>query len=266
MNVQLGPQAEARLHDFMGGARPQVALILGSGLGTLAQRIHVYRSLPFSDIAGLEVCSVPGHRGCVTLGEWGGKTVLAFEGRLHHYEGHAWRTVALPVQIAAFLGARGLLLTNAAGGIHEALTPGTLMAIDDHLDWTSVAGWRSRAAEQKRSSPYAARLLEALDSAADHLGVPLHRGLYAAVTGPCYETPAEIRALHACGADAVGMSTAREAEAACAAGLECAAVSCITNRAAGLASGRINHEEVLSTAAARSEQLGSLIEKFLQLV
>jgi purine-nucleoside phosphorylase len=212
---------------------------------------------------------VEGHRGRVSLGEWAGKRVLVFEGRLHYYEGHPWERVVLPVRTAASLGARVLLLTNAAGGIHEALGPGSLMAIRDHIEWTRPYAWRlpgPGGTGPARASPYAGRLLDLLARAAGPVGIELRQGIYAAVTGPCYETPAEIRALRACGAGAVGMSTAREIQAGCEAGMECAAVSCITNRAAGLSAGPLDHKEVLLTAAAQSERLVDLLGTFLRLL
>jgi purine-nucleoside phosphorylase len=170
------------------------------------------------------------------------------------------------VQTAAFLGARILLLTNAAGGIHEALFPGSLMALRDHIEWTRPSSWRHPGPGglgPARPSPYSPRLLERLNQAARQLGIVLHQGVYAAVTGPSYETPAEIRALKTWGADAVGMSTAREVQMGSELGLECAAVSCITNRAAGLSQGPIHHGEVLTTAAQQREPLARLLEAFL---
>jgi purine-nucleoside phosphorylase len=250
-------------------APPDVALVLGSGMGGVARGLRQACSVSFADVPGLGEASVEGHRGRVALGEWAGKRVLVFEGRLHYYEGHSWASVVLPVQTAASLGARVLLLTNAAGGIHEALAPGSLMAIRDHIEWTRPYGWRlpgPGGLGLPRPSPYAARLLNLLAQSANALGMELHQGIYAAVTGPSYETPAEIRALRACGADAVGMSTAREIQAGCDAGMECAALSCITNRAAGLSTGPLNHKEVLMTAAAQAERLADLLEGFLGLL
>jgi purine-nucleoside phosphorylase len=177
--------------------------------------------------------------------------------------------VVLPAQTAASLGAGVLLLTNAAGGIHGALAAGSLMVIRDHIEWTRPYCWRlpgPGALGGPWPSPYSPRLLQLLTEAARGLGMELHQGIYAAVTGPCYETPAEIRALKAWGADAVGMSTAREIQAGCDAGMECAALSCITNRAAGLSDGPLNHEEVLTTAAAQNERLADLLEGFLRLL
>jgi purine-nucleoside phosphorylase len=246
---------------------PAVALVLGSGMGDVAARLERPLSVPFADVPGFPTATVAGHRGRLTLGEWAGRRVLVFEGRLHYYEGHPWSAVVLPVRTAEALGARVLLLTNAAGGIRDDLAPGSLMAIRDHLEWTRPYCWRLPglgALGPPRASPYSPQLLDVLSAAARALGFELPCGVYAAVTGPSYETLAEIRALSNWGADAVGMSTAREIQAGADAGLECAAVSCITNRAAGLSGAPLDHHEVLATAAAQGERLGDLLEGFLK--
>jgi purine-nucleoside phosphorylase len=250
-------------------APPEVAIVLGSGLSGVADGCETSCRVPFSDVPELAAPSVPGHRGFLQLGSWAGRRVLVFEGRLHRYEGHSWEAVTAPVRIAHSLGARVLLLTNAAGGIHDALVPGSLMAVRDQIEWTWPYCWRRPGLGEmgsNRPSPYSPRLLRLLGQAAEARGITLNTGVYAAVTGPCYETPAEIRALWVWGADAVGMSTAREIQTGHDLGMECAAVCCITNRAAGLASAPINHEEVLHTAAAQSERVTRLLEAFLQLV
>jgi purine-nucleoside phosphorylase len=241
--------------------RPRVALILGSGLGHLADWLEDICAVPFHAIPDMAEPTIPGHRGSLLLGEWAGQTVLIFSGRLHGYEGHPWRRVVRPVQIAHELGAHVLLVTNAAGGIRPDLNPGDLMAICDHIDLTRPGRWHDKG--PLRSSPYAPRLIDQLRQAAARLGFTLPTGIYAQVTGPSYETPSEIRALRAIGADAVGMSTAREIQAAFDLGMECAAVSCITNKAAGLAAGPINHDEVLAIAASQRERLAGLIETFV---
>jgi purine-nucleoside phosphorylase len=253
----------AALAEAARAAPPHAAFVLGSGLGPVAARLRDPCGVPFAEVPGLPTAAVAGHRGRLTLGEWAGRRVLVFEGRVHFYEGHSWDEVTAPVRTAQALGARVLLLTNAAGGIHPDLGPGTLMAIRDHVEWTRPYCWR-RPGPGARPSPYSPRLLGLLDDAARAAGVELRAGVYAMVTGPCYETPAEIRALRACGADAVGMSTAREVRSGYDAGLECAAISCVTNRAAGLGDGPLNHEEVLRTAAAQSERLANLLEEFLR--
>jgi purine-nucleoside phosphorylase len=198
------------------------------------------------------------------LADWAGKRVLIFEGRSHYYEGHPWRSITESVRISHFLGARVLLLTNAAGGIHDDLRPGCLMGIRAHIEWTGPDSWRQLASNDPPPSPYSPRLLDQLGAAASEAGLSCHPGSYAAVTGPCYETPAEIRALRILGADAVGMSTAREVQAGFELGMACAAVSCITNRAAGLAAGPIKHEEVLASAKTQQHALAKLLEGFLR--
>jgi purine-nucleoside phosphorylase len=232
-------------------APPEVFLVLGSGLGALVDRVEKVASMPFAAIPGLPASSVVGHRGRWTLGRWAGRVVLVSEGRLHYYEGHPWELVARPIRLAATLGARVALLTNAAGGIRGDLEPGTLMPIADHLEWNRPNPWR----EARPPSPYSGRLLSLFRDA----GHEVQAGIYAAVSGPSYETPAEIRALRSAGADAVGMSTSHEVVAGAAAGLECGAVSMITNRAAGLSSKKLDHEEVLATGEASASRLASLL-------
>jgi purine-nucleoside phosphorylase len=241
---------------------PRIAIVLGSGLGDLAERLEHEIVVPFGALSGLEPPSVAGHQGEVRLGPWAGQRVLVFLGRLHYYEGHPWRRVEEQVHLAKELGVEILLLTNAAGGIHDDLLPGSMMPICDHLEWTRAHPWR-HPGPNTRLSPYSPRLLALLNQAAGKLELSARPGVYAQVTGPCYETPAEIRALRACGADAVGMSTCREIIRGQALGLECAAVSCITNRAAGLAAAPIHHGEVIEMGAKMRDGLGRLVEEFL---
>jgi purine-nucleoside phosphorylase len=257
------------MHSPFADARPQVAIVLGSGMSPMADRLTETRSVPFAELPDFAAPSVAGHKGNLLLGRWAGKQVLVFDGRLHYYEGHPWGRVIVPAQMAASLGVRMLVLTNAAGGIHEALTPGSFLAIRDHIEWTRAYCWRHAGPGGlggARPAPYSARLLGLLERAAADLAIPLRQGVYAAVTGPNYETPAEIRALRIWGADAVGMSTTREAQAAFDLGIECAALSCITNWAAGLKDGPLNPDEVLANATARSEQMAELIEALLRLL
>ncbi len=241
---------------------PRIAIVLGSGLGELADRLEHEIVVPFDDLSGLAPPSVAGHQGEVRLGTWAGQRVLLFVGRLHYYEGHPWRRIEQQVQLAKELGVEILFLTNAAGGIHDDLLPGSMMPISDHLEWTRADPWR-QPGPNTRPSPYSPRLLLLLNQAAATLELPARPGVYAQVTGPCYETPAEIRALRACGADAVGMSTCREIIRGHALGLECAALSCITNRAAGLSAATIQHAEVIEMGAKMREGLGWLVEEFL---
>ena len=250
--------------------KPTLAIALGSGLGPVAERLHTLLSVPFSQIGGLSAPSVPGHKGYVTLSMWAGKSVLVLEGRLHSYEGYSCQAITHPIHVAHSLGARVFISTNAAGGIHPRLTTGSFMVIRDHIDWTrpfvgrAVAGSLDRV---RQPSPYSARLLHVIQQEANRFSVDLTSGIYAAVIGPNYETPAEIRALRDCGADAVGMSTIHEIQAAHDLGMECAAISCITNRAAGLDErAAITHDQVLQTANAGSRQLARLIEACIEKV
>ncbi|MFO0877364.1 MAG: purine-nucleoside phosphorylase [Gemmataceae bacterium] len=235
---------------------PATFLVLGSGLGVIAERLRPLARVRFADIPGLPASTIVGHRGQWTLGLWESQCVLMSEGRLHYYEGHPWEVVVRPIQVAASLGVRRVLLTNAAGGIRDDLDPGSLMPIRDHLQWNQPHPWRVTPT----SSPYSEELLEVIRQ----VGGAKLPGIYAAVTGPSYETPAEIRALRSVGADAVGMSTSREAMAARAAGLQVAAISMVTNRAAGLSAGKLDHQEVLAEGKASAARLGNLLEGILQ--
>lgn len=257
------------LVEAAGNMRPALAVVLGSGMSEVVCGFEHTHTISFGDIPGLGQTSVAGHRGKLSLGTWADKPVLVFEGRLHFYEGHTWETVVTPVRIAHSLGVRSLLMTNAAGGIHDALGPGSFMILRDHIEWTRPYCWRlpgPGALGPARPSPYSPRLADLLLQAGQEAGIDLHQGTYAALTGPCYETPAEIRALKIWGADAVGMSTAREIQTGYDLGLACAAISCITNRAAGLSATPLDHKEVLATAAQQSDRLRQLLEKFLRRV
>ena len=230
---------------------PRVLLVFGSGLGEVAERIATEARLPFAAVPGLPPSGVAGHRGEMLLGTLAGQRVLASVGRVHYYEGHPWSSVVRPVTFAVELGASLAILTNAAGGIRDDLTPGTLMPIGDHLEWNRPAPWRSPI----EPSPYDGELLAGLTD--------LPAGVYASVCGPSYETPAEIRALRSAGADAVGMSTSREALAARAAGMRVAALSFVTNRAAGLGANTLSHAEVLHAARSAGALVGDTIEAAL---
>jgi purine-nucleoside phosphorylase len=229
-------------------------------MGEVVDRWGRTASVPYADIPGLTSSSVHGHRGQLTLVLLNKRPILVLEGRLHFYEGHPWERVNAPTCIVADLGAPVIIHTNAAGGIAPALTPGSLMCITDHVELTRPYWWRHRG----RPTPYAARLVQMLGEAATRSGIELHRGVYASLTGPCYETAAEIRALRSWGVDAVGMSTAREVLAGVERGIECAAVSCITNRATGLSDTPLSHEEVLQIASAQGGRLAILIESLIE--
>ncbi|HSQ58751.1 MAG TPA: purine-nucleoside phosphorylase [Gemmata sp.] len=236
---------------------PRTAIVLGSGLGGAIASFRETASVPFDAIPGLAPPSVRGHMGRVAVGHWNDEPILLFGGRLHFYEGHSPELVTRPVQLAAELGVRRLVLTNSAGGIHPALAPGELMVIRGHLNLIGPSAWKDLTSHGAVFQPYFPALLARIPE--------LFAGVYAAFTGSSYETPAEIRALAACGADAVGMSTALEAEAAAELGLEVAAISCITNRAAGMKGAtQLDHAEVLANANLATEHLARAIERIVR--
>jgi purine-nucleoside phosphorylase len=244
-------------------APPAVHLVLGSGLNEVAARVQAEVRVPFVEVPGMQAVSVPGHSGCFTLGRWGRRKVLLQEGRLHFYEGHPWETVLRPAALARELGARVALHTNAAGGIGPEMTAGTLAVVRGLQDWTSPDSWKHFARGNGQSAGLLSdRLLRLLRRVAGERGIPLPQGTYAQVVGPNYETRAEVLALQRCGADLVGMSTVREIEAAAKAGMECAALSLVANRAAGLGSGPLSHEEVLRNTAMQVPHLLALLEGF----
>jgi len=241
--------------------RPQAAVVLGSGLGAVPHRFQEFAAVPFADDPGLAAPSVLGHSGKIALGVCGGRPLLVFRGRLHFYEGHSPDAVSASVRRIVDWGVRFLVLTNAAGGIHYDLWPGDLMVLRNHLFLQAPNAWKLLSGP--RTPPYSPRLIELAQAVERECGRTLLAGVYAAVTGPCYETPAEIRALAVMGADAVGMSTAIEAESAAEFGLEVLALSCITNKAAGLASSSLDHREVLANASKPAERVSELIEELL---
>lgn len=252
---------------FVGTARrlaPRTAVVLGSGLAGAARAFVESASVGFGSIPGLALPTVAGHGARLAVGEWAGVPALLFLGRLHFYEGHPRGVVTGAVRVAAELGATRVVLTNAAGGIHPSLAPGDLMAIRGHLKLIGPAAWGALANDSAVSQPYSPRLLDAMRAHESAAGRDLLAGVYAALTGPSYETPAEIRALAACGADAVGMSTAIEAEEAARLGLEVAGVSCITNKAAGLGGAALDHAEVLTNAKLAVERMGELLGRLVQ--
>lgn len=252
------------LHTVLAAHPPQTAMVLGSGIGLLAQRVQELHSWPYADLPGLTAPGVQGHAGKLLHGLWAGVPVLLFCGRLHYYEGHSWEETTAPIRLAASLGVKRLILTNAAGGIRADLQPGSLMLLFHHLRWTQPYFWR-RGVQKSDPIWYSDRLNQLFKDAATEQGIPLTHGIYCQLTGPSYETPAEIRALRSVGADAAGMSTAMEAEQAHTLGLECAAISVITNAAAGLSDTPPNHEEVIVESRKAADRLANLMERFLVL-
>ena len=247
------------------------ALILGSGLGGLADRIENPISIPYRAIPGFPPSSVSGHAGRLVAGTLAGRRVIAAAGRYHLYEGHSLDTVALPTRVLHACGVRTLFVSNAAGGINRTMRPGDLMIIEDHLNLmsrTPLAG-PPRPGETRfpdMSAPYDPALIRALRDAALETGIPVASGVYAALLGPSYETPAEVRMLEKLGADAVGMSTVPEVLTARALGMRVAGVSCITNVAAGLSSTPLSHAEVIETTKRVAASFERLVTAFVERV
>jgi purine-nucleoside phosphorylase len=254
-------EAARAVREAFPDTRPQWAVILGSGWTMTAPGWREKGSLLYRRIPGFGIPSVAGHLGVVKVFSIPGGDLLVFHGRRHWYETGDWNPIALPIHVARRMGCRGVLLTNAAGGIREDLSPGQLMVVDDHINGLGLnplvgnADWWSDPFFTDLSVVYDAELRAILCAVGrEQGGVPLS-GVYAAVSGPSYETPAEIRALRSMGADAVGMSTVPEAILARAAGLKVAALALICNRAAGLGGPTLSHSEVLETSRQSADQV-----------
>jgi purine-nucleoside phosphorylase len=249
---------------------PDVAIVLGSGLGDFAASIADATALDYTDIPHWPASTVVGHAGRLVIGTLGGKRVAALAGRAHFYEGHPLRTVTFATRVIATLGVRTLILTNAAGGINLTFTPGTLMAIDDHINL--MGSNPLVGANDERFGPrfpdmsevYSTRLRALAADVARAQGLALAHGIYAALHGPSYETPAEIRFLRTIGADAVGMSTAPEAIVARHMGVDVLGISCITNMAAGVLPQPLVHDEVMEVARRVRAEFCRLLEGIVE--
>ena len=224
---------------------PDVAVVLGSGLGSFADELDDARSFDADDLDGFPRSRVPGHAGRLVAGSIGGRRVLVQQGRIHLYEGWTAADVTTVVRAFAEFGTPALLLTNAAGGLVPEWPPGSLMRIIDHVNLQSATPLGPEGARRGGGGPYDAELGDRLDAAARDANVELFTGVYVANEGPAYETPAEVRMAGRLGGHAVGMSTAMEALAGFAAGMRVAAVSCITNHAAGISETPLHHDEVV---------------------
>ncbi|CAN5841472.1 purine-nucleoside phosphorylase [soil metagenome] len=250
-------------------ARPTLGIVLGSGLGALADSISEPVAIPFAELPGWPSASAPGHAVRLLLGRLEGVPIACLQGRLHMYEGHSPRLVVEPVLLMGRLGAESVLLTNAAGGIDEAHPAGTLMLISDHLNLTGenpLMGPNDDALGARfpdMVDAWSPRLRDLMRRAAAAEGIPLAEGVYAGLTGPSYETPAEVRLLRTLGADAVGMSTVMEAIAARWARIEICGVSLVTNPGAGVTGDPLTHEEVLAAAEAAGPQFSTLVKRYV---
>jgi purine-nucleoside phosphorylase len=247
-------QAAVRAVRARHAAAPEVGLVLGSGLGDYADGLANATAIDYADIPHFPTSHIVGHRGRLVLGERAGARCAAMQGRVHLYEGHSAATVAFGARVLVALGARVLIVTNAAGGLNPAWQPGTLMLIRDHLDFLRDHALRGPNDDRlgKRfidmTDAYARELRTQVQKAAAAAGIALEEGVYAAMPGPTYETPSEVRMLRQLGGDAVGMSTVPEVCVARHMGAEVIGISCITNQAAGISGQPLSHAEVTETA------------------
>ena len=249
--------------------RPELAIILGSGLGSIADCLEERETLPYEQIPGFPKSTVSGHADQLVFGRMKGKPIVAMQGRFHYYEGHSMRQLCFPIYVLRMLGVKTIVITNACGGINPDFEPGDLMLITDHIN---LYGPNPLIGDNdERFGPRFPDMTEVYDRSlrdfsrekAKALGIPLREGVYAFFTGPCYETAAEIRAFAVLGADAVGMSTVPEAIAAHYLGMKVLGIACITNMATGLAKTHHSHEEVLRTANEASRTFCRLLENIL---
>jgi purine-nucleoside phosphorylase len=265
----------ARLEDCVFAVRkrvahePKVGLVLGSGLGDFADTLDDLVKIPYRELPHMAASEVPGHAGNLCFGRAGGLPVVCMQGRVHLYEGHTIDKVVQGVRTMARLGVRCVLLTNAAGGLEPSWVAGDLMVVSDHINLTGTSpliGADDEAVGPRfpdMSAAYDPALRDAMHAAAGDVGLTLREGVYAGLLGPQYETPAEVRMLRGLGAHAVGMSTVHEVIALRHMGVRVAALSCITNLAAGLSSAPLDHADVQATACSRHADLVALVGAFL---
>ena len=245
---------------------PRIAVVLGSGLGVLADRLENATVIPYAQIPHFPKATVPGHLGNFLVGSLGGTRIAALQGRFHYYEGHELEAVTFPVRVLRTFGVATLILTAATGGINAEYRPGDLVCLSDHLNLIGSNPLRGPNDDRlglrfpDMTCVYAPELRQIAKDEANRLGLSLREGVYACLPGPSYETPAEIRMLRTLGADVVGMSTVPEAIVARHSGLDVLAFALVTNAAAGITGETITHEEVIESGREAGERLGRLIE------
>ena len=257
------------LPDSCFRAAPDLGILLGSGWGSALEFDEILVRIPYADIPGLGASTVKGHAGEFILFRRGGKLVAAWCGRRHYYEGANWESVVLPVEMLRRMDCRNILLTNASGGINPTLRPGDFVIVRDHINTLGVNPLIGRHFPQwgvrfpDMTEVYSRRLSDILHAGANRLGLRAMDGVYAFNAGPCYETPAEIQAYKAQGADVVGMSTVPEAVFAKACGFNIAGLSLVSNMAAGISRRPLGHEEVIAAAESAKPHMASLIGAFI---
>ena len=247
--------------------RPKIALILGSGLGDYGEEIRIEKTISYHDIEGFPVSTVPGHKGRFLFGYVENVPVVIMQGRVHYYEGYSMQDVVLPIRLMGMMGAKKILLTNAAGGVNPSFRPGDFMMITDHITIAVPSPLIGPNIEElgtrfpDMSEVYSKKLQDIIRKSAKDCGIPLQEGVYVQFSGPNYETPAEVKLAQIWGGDAVGMSTACEAMVARHMGMEICGISCITNMAAGISKGELNHKEVQETADKVAKSFKELVAK-----
>ncbi|MCM3788340.1 purine-nucleoside phosphorylase [Domibacillus indicus] len=269
MNIQHIEEAAGFLKEKL-NVTPEIGLILGSGLGVLADEVENAVSIPYETIPHFPVSTVEGHAGELVIGTLSGKTVAAMKGRFHYYEGYSFQEVTFPVRVMKALGIETIIVTNAAGGVNESFEPGDLMLISDHLNLMGgnplIGKNDSRLGVRfpDMSVAYSRELRELAKKAAEQIGLNVREGVYAGNTGPVYETPAEVRMARVLGADAVGMSTVPEVIAARHSGMNVLGISCISNMAAGILDQPLAHDEVIETTEKVRAEFLAYVKEIVQ--
>lgn len=250
--------------------RPEAVIVLGSGLGRVAESLECADIIPYEEIPYWPRSTAPGHEGRLLFGSLHGRKVAVMQGRVHYYEGYTMQEVVFPVRVLGQLGAKTFIATNASGIVNKEITPGELIAIEDHINFMGVNpltganndDWGTRFPDM--SEAYDRKFLEILDKAAKKEGIPLRRGIYIAFQGPSFETPAEVRMARVLGADIVGMSTVPEVIAANHMGMRVLGLSCAANYGSGLSPHKLSHIEVLEAMSKAGESMSRLLEAFVE--
>ena len=262
--------SKSYIESKLDGRKPVIGLILGSGLGDLADELHDAVIIDYHDIPYFPVSTVEGHKGRLVIGELEGKTVLCMQGRFHYYEGYSMDEVVYPVRTMKMLGINGLFLTNAAGCVNTEWKPGDLMLISDHIKLIADNPLRGKNPDElglrffDMTQAYDKDLLAMAEKAASDIGIAVRKGVYMLFTGPSFETPAEVRFARLAGADAVGMSTVPEAIAASHMRMHTVGISCMTNMAAGILDQPLNHVEVLETGERVKKTFSALVREIVK--
>ncbi len=263
-------EAVEYIKERIGNKNPETAIVLGSGLGVLKDDIQNKVVIEYKDIPNFPISTVAGHAGELIIGELSGKTIIAMNGRFHYYEGYDIKQTVFPIRVFALLGVKNIILTNAAGGINLDYKAGDFMVINDHLSFFAESVLRGKNEDEfgvrfpDMSEVYDKQQVEKMKGIIEKHTGAAREGVYAYMKGPCFETPAEIRALRTLGADAVGMSTVPEAIVARHSGMKVIGVSCITNMAAGVTNNKLSHEEVNETAERVKGQFKEIIKEYLK--